>query len=448
VKLRRGFWIALTLFAGLLAWIRWYESRRPLDEAPAETPYFAVEPTTIASITVAFPPDTTVLAKRNGTWWIESPVDFPADPTAVEALLSRCRDLETMRRFAMEPGQESRYGFQFAGGGVTLHLEDGTDRRLTIGSIAVASPAFYVRADSADTIALVRDSTIDNFFRKRPDGWRDPKLLDFRPTAARTVRLASGRHLVVLERGGDGLWSVTEPFPGPCDPTATAEFLKGLAAMKARSWPDDHPVSLAPWGLDRPVGTLSVVDTSGAEQRLEIGAPLEDPKLRAAVRTGRPEIYGVPDGYLDLARRSDFAFRRKHLFTYGLKDVTEILLAARGDTARFDAGADGGWRLRGEESTPGAPPPDRTEIARNVLAAAADSIASAAALPASGPTALLIEIRGAGGLRSRIAVGPARTAGGREMWPARFTFPDHERASEVLLLSPDLVRPLLALLNP
>src|SRR5262245_46874722 len=104
---RRGFWIAFVLFLVLGAWIRWFEPRAPRDSGPA--PFLAVEPTRVAAITAASI-DTTRMEKKGGTWFLVSPVSFPADPIVVEALLSRTRSLQVLRRFPLGAGEESRYG--------------------------------------------------------------------------------------------------------------------------------------------------------------------------------------------------------------------------------------------------------------------------------------------------------------------------------------------------
>ncbi len=449
MKLRRGFWIALVLFLGLLAYVRYYESRRPVDTGPVVVPFLAVESTRLSGITVAFSRDTTRMEPVDGSWRIISPVDFPADPIAVEALLSRCRSLEILRRFRMDPGQLQSYGLVHPGAWLRFDLRDGTSRTLTIGSVAAASPAYYIRIDESDTLGLLRDGEVDNFFRKETDGWRDPSLMNFSPGAAVSFVLSSGGHRVRVDRGpGAAGWRITDPFDGPGDTAFITDFLKGLAATKARSYPEDHPGALRPFGLDPPEGSVTVVDSAGGQHRLLLGATFDGltGAERFAARSGREAIYGVPAAYIALSRRSDLDFRQKYLYPSGLRGVREILLSAGADTARFLPDAAGTWRLAGEVATPGAPPPDRGEFVRTLIQAAADSIVAAGGRLRSSPV-LVVEMR-ADTTASRLEILDARSGpGDREFWPARFIFPDHNRPGEVFLLGPDLVRPLLALLK-
>src|SRR5262245_41118937 len=108
---RPGFWIALLLFIGLFAWIRWFEPRKAADTKDGPPSFLALEPTKVRAITAAWI-DTTRMEKKNGEWLIVSPVSFPADPYAVEALLSRTRDLELRRRFTGNSGVEDPYGLE------------------------------------------------------------------------------------------------------------------------------------------------------------------------------------------------------------------------------------------------------------------------------------------------------------------------------------------------
>ena len=145
MRRNQAFWIALAVFLALAAYLRYFESRRPADAPKAQAPLLEVEPVRVRAITCTAPPDSTRLERKDGAWRVTWPVDFPADPVAVEALLSRCRKLEVIRSFRMDAEGPARYGFNPPRARIQLDLTDGSSTVIEIGALTPASPAFYVR---------------------------------------------------------------------------------------------------------------------------------------------------------------------------------------------------------------------------------------------------------------------------------------------------------------
>jgi hypothetical protein len=279
----------------------------------------------------------------------------------------------------------------------------------------------------------------------------------FRHRPGETVRfeLESPGHRVVVAREAPGEpWRIVEPFPGPADPAVTEEFVKGLAAAKARSFPDDDPASPARYGLSPPSGTITFRHASGALYRLELGHAFKAPDGEQvyARMSGRPEVLGVPTHYLRLTRQSDAFFRRKLVFPDPIAGYAAFLLRAGADSAFFEPDASGIWRRRGERSTPGAPPPDRKPFLESLVQSRADSILSAGgeagAWVRSESVRLEVEARRRDGGLDRLLIGAPRPGPeGREYWPARLRSPRLNRDGEVLLLEDLAVRPALALVG-
>jgi hypothetical protein len=332
-------------------------------------------------------------------------------------------------------------------------LDDGTSRRLDIGTVAPATPAFYVRAQGDGRIGLLREHEADNFFRKETDSWRKPHLFQFKPAAVTELVLKSSGRRVVVTKDSTGAWSVGDPFPGLADRKAVEDFLKGLAAARARSFPDDDPSGLERYGLDRPDGSVAVRDTSGRVHHLWLGKTYRGMTgaERYALTSGRPNVFGVPEAYLGLARRSDLTFRDRHILRTGMRNLMSLLLATDGDTVQIKPDSNGVWRAVGEKGTPGAPPPDRSAFAEGWLSVQADSV-----LPAAGPLAervdweppvLIVEAREATGLE-RLEVGRwVDSPPAEDLNPVRLVISEPSRQGEVFLIQADAARSALALLR-
>lgn len=451
MKKRRGFWIALVVFLGLAAYIRYYESRRVLDVPPEPASFLAVEPTRVEAFTTSWQVDTTRVEKRGGSWWIVSPILFPADPVAVEALLSRMRDLQVLRRFPLnEKNVPARYGLDFPRAWITLHLTDDSEVTLNVGAPATASSAFYVQVAGKTEVGLLPDNEVDNYFQRNTAGWRRRQLLAVDPDSVVSLAMVSGNRRTVISRP-DPLrpWEVVEPFPGAADNQILGDYMKGLSAMRARSYPEERPASLAPFGLDPPVASMVVTSLGGRRDTLDLGNVFRVPagEERYARISGFGNLFGVPGGYLAVATRSDFFFRLHRIFRIAVRQSSALVFRSGADSVVVEPDSAGVWHIPGEATTPGAAPPDRSELVAAWIDAQADSI-----VPAAGPfdpaaASFTVEVR-SGTRVERVAVlRPGRHPAGGEIWPARLIFSDLPRPGEVFHLSPELVRTALALLE-
>jgi hypothetical protein len=451
MKKRRGFWIALVIFIGLAAYVRYYESRRVPDAPEGPAPFLAVEPTRVRAFTASWLVDTTRVEKRGGSWWIVYPIVFPADPVAVEALLSRTRDLQVMRRFPL--GGENvpaRYGLDYPRAWITLHLTDDSEVTLNVGAPATASPAFYVQVAGQGEVGLLQDAEVDNYFQRNTAGWRRRQLLAVHPDSALSLAMTSGDLRTVISRP-DPLrpWEVVEPFPGVADNEILGDYLKGLAAMRARSYPEDRPASLAPFGLDPPLASIVVTSLGGRRDTLDLGSAYRVPtgEERYARINGFRNLFGVPAGYLGVATRSDFFFRLHRIFRVAVRHSSALVFRSGADSVVVMPDSAGVWHIPGEATTPGAAPPDRSELVAGWIDAQADSIA-----PAAGPfdpasATFTVEVRSGSRIERVAVLRPGRSGTGAEFWPARLIFSDLPRPGEVFHLSPELVRTALALLE-
>lgn len=449
----RGFWILLVLFLGLAAWLRFVERGRGGAGAPG--PYLAIEPTRVTALTVAYGPDTTRMAREGADWWIVAPIRCPADPIAVEALLERFRTFQPSRVFPRDRSAVDPYGFAEPLNWIDIELSEGRRVRLDFGRTAPAAQAFYLQVTGRDSVALVPQGMADTYFRKGLDAWRDPRLFD--SAAGRIVAFdleRAGRRVRVARPDPASPWRVEEPFPGVAAQGLVDEFVKGLAAMKARSFPRVADGDTLALGLDRSTGRITLHPAGGGSESLLFGHALPAAMIPevAARRAGRPWVYGVPALYLDLAGRSDLEFRDRRPLGGNRRGWRALVFVAGGDSVRLEPDSTGTWRRRGETGTPGAPPPDRTDLVDLWADTDVDSIVPAAgegretAGPGSG--GLRVEVETLSGAR-RVLLVARESVPGRdgETWPARLLFSDLPRPGEVFHLSPAPVRQALALVS-
>jgi hypothetical protein len=447
---RPGLWILVVLFLALAAWLRYGPKPTADPTAAGPAPFVAVEPTRVARLTVTFDRDTTVMERIGTEWWIVSPIRFPADPVAIEALLNRTRALVPRGVVPNEGGPGDPFGVRNPLVVVSLGLTDGTSVRLDFGNLAPAARAFYMAATGKDSLALIAESEADTYFRRSLDSWREAGLLDFDPAEALDVRLEGPVGRIALARPtADAEWRVLEPFPGRGDDTVIDEYVAGLAAMKARHFPPAAP----PGAFERDVRRI-VVGVPGRRDTLELSGRAPDgtpPGIDARV-AGRPWAYRVPAAYLSVVDRSHLAFRERRFVGQPLRSLGLLRVVSGPDSTEFAPDSTDAWRLLGESGTPGAPPPDRTPLVEAWVRTEADSIVAAGdpldpfrRPPGNDSRVLRLVLADRDG-RTMADWELRPLAGGRPGWAARANPMDPTRLGEVLLVPSDLVLPLEAIL--
>ncbi len=452
---RPGFWILLLLFLGLAAWLRYGlrpDGANHQDDPTSKVgsgPFVSIEPTRVTSILVAFSVDSTRMERVDQRWWIVSPLRFPADPVAIEALLERCRALVPRSIVPIEPGPGDPYGVNDPMVVVEFGLSDGSSRKLEFGNLAPASAAFYLRTTGRDSLALIAETEADKYFRRGLDSWRDPTLFDFDPAAVTGVWLERPGSRVSLQRETGGApWRVVEPFVGRANSAEALEFVNDLHSMRARSF----PASLPGAGLPRASRRLIVATADRQDTLFLEDEPLPGGRLEVGARlSGRPWRYGVPLAYRGVSDRSALTLRDRRLLVGPLRDWRQLTLVAALDSIVFEPDSTGAWRKRGESGTPGAPPPDRTALVEAWIQTPADSLVAAGdsidpfrinAPPVDRRYRLAVTDAGGHVTELMIAPLPKPWPG----WAARAIRMDPPRPGEVFILPAGLVLPLVAIL--
>lgn len=445
----RGLVIAVVLFLGLFAWLRFVEFRpKPPAAAAPDSAFMSVPALNVRSISVAFHADSTTMERRDGRWRIVSPVDYPADPIPVSALLARCEKLPVLRAFPLAAGEEGRYGLDRPSCRVILRESTGRVTTLIFGGPAPASPAFYVQVVGTPRVALLRDMEADDYFRRETTAWRLPRVVEVNPATLTRLTLRFERRVLELGRATPrDPWQVETPFAGPASASVMADFLKGLAHMAASDFPDDHPGPLAAYGLAPAPGEMRFRHADGRADTVWLGAPLRDhvgPPLRYARASGNPVLLAVPANYVTLVQRSDNSFRDRHLLRLGVGQYRSFTFRAEGRSVTLAPDSAGAWRATGTADSA----TDRRALVESWVVGEADSLLAAPARggsPAAGPPGLVVEVTGVNSSLQRVEAWPPRSEGGA--WPARLISAELPRPGEVFLLPDALVLPALALVR-
>jgi len=320
--------------------------------------------------------------RREGRWWLVSPVLARADATALDAMASALANLPTEGRVSgdrrpeqFELGRETArrlIGFEVA----------GERAGLRVGRTTPVGGHRYVATLADDAIAYVASYRVNAFERNLAD-LRDRNLFAFVPDDLERLELArpSSGFAITLERVGVGAstgegreWRISAPIEAQADPEVLRDLASNLAHLRVRDFVDDP-------------------DSIGAELREETALDIafrlagEDTDRRARIAGGddRGRLIDPSDGalyWIAEERLAEFPlevddYRFKRLADFDLASARRLefhfVEAASDESAVLDVVAElgeTGWSSAGR-----ALDPDRTtRLVRDLSNLGADAI--------------------------------------------------------------------------
>ncbi|HLT30522.1 MAG TPA: DUF4340 domain-containing protein [Myxococcaceae bacterium] len=264
-----------------------------LPTVAAGTPPEAVQ---FSRLTLEIEGRSTTLERRKSGWWLIDPVEFPADPVAVEELLAVLRrgalreriaeapDAATLRELGLSP---PRLRLMAAvEGGADQVLEAGTERAFD-GSIPLR------RGGEAGVHA--GSGHLRRVLERDADALRAKRLFPFRPeeVAEISVRTPGSEWTLVREEGG---WKQRGASAFEADPDRVLLLLRRLLAVQARSYEDDNAPGREARGLVDPETVIALRPREGAAIRVELSSLGPGPERTLWVR------WRIPDAEITFAQ--------------------------------------------------------------------------------------------------------------------------------------------------
>jgi hypothetical protein len=287
------------------------------------------------------------LVQKDGNWTIEQPGPYAADAAAMRSFLSTVRAMRAVDFPDDHPTDLSTYGLDQPRLKVTLFLgKDNVARTVLLGK-ETDKKEVYVQESEHPTVYTVSDWVFRDV-NKNLDDLRDKTVLAFDrdKITAVDVKRNDGTQFKLV-RGDDKQWRVEGREGKPAE-NAISQFLGDLHDLKGYEIAADHPSDLAPFGLDHPLVSFTVVGEDGkpvgtvllAEHQAEAGK-----KEYTAMAEGGPTIFRVRDYLITRLNKPPQEFVETPTATPGAVTPTVAGSAAPAeepDTNGADEDADGG----------------------------------------------------------------------------------------------------------
>jgi Domain of unknown function (DUF4340) len=317
--------------AGLAAYIFLVERKRPepTEEKPKEK-VFTFDRAKVQSITLAPAGAEEVrLVKEKDGWRMKTPADVAADGAQVDSLLSSLDTLQAEEVVTENPAALAEYGLDKPKNTVSVALE-GTKAPLVlaIGAKTPDGGALYAKTPDRPRVFTIA-SHLEGSLDKKPFDLRDREILHVKRDAVRSLDVSGPEGSYALSRTEGGDWALTQPVATQAGRWSVDALLGSLESLRMDSVADESPKDLKPFGLDKPVRTVTLGLSDGTRKTLEIGAATADKKYDARV-SDRPLVAVIPGAVVDELAKGMNELRAKRLLEIATYDVSGFEAEAGG----------------------------------------------------------------------------------------------------------------------
>ncbi len=361
--------LLLLVCIGAFAYLRWVDSKQLSTDEKLEKEGKPVEVDRDAlhGITIRNSEGTIVMKKREGGWFIESPVQDRAEDMALATLFTSLETLSATRVAVGKDTKEALKEFGLTRGEASLKLEGKKAVEILLGKETAIEGKVYLRLDGADAAYVVTKGLRDNVTKGLKE-WRSRKLSDLTASQVNKVVLKTAKGEIELEKKGLN-WNFVRPFKARGDNQKIADLISNAVNARIEDFITDSK-DTATHGLSEPRATLTlsaegvkepVVLQLGAAMAAKVeGVKKEDPAAKPAAipvyvkLSTRDSVVTVPAAMEDLIATQPNDLRDQSLVRVQSDMVDRIVIDAPGKEKIVLARQGEEWvrKLDGKNETP------------------------------------------------------------------------------------------------
>lgn len=297
-----------------------------------------------------------VLRREGSSWFLESPVSWPANYFAVNRMLNQLHFLEEQVAFPVDEVQrtgQSIGDFGLETPSLVLTISGGENSiELKIGSPTEIGGNVYILGPAGQQIHVVSNELIDSLIIPE-DELRNRNVFDipvFEVDALGVQYLSTQdsdqTDLKVLLRRNDNGWRFESPLSAEADPALVATTINTLASLKVRRFVPEQGDPLR-WGLDSPTMKVTLHGNK-RRQTLIIGNHSQlsgNTKAYYAKVEGNPTVFTVEAALFDELRIAQQALRERNFIDFQDAQPSAINLLGNGLEIRLRKLETGDWQV-------------------------------------------------------------------------------------------------------
>ena len=303
------------------------EKQKKVEGAQLLFPAFSKENVAKIEIIGAFGLSTTILAKQNDQWLVETMDNYPADQTAVKELLDQVAEMKTLERASSNP--EKQAVFQVDSSGVEAKLTDASGNLLAHLFAGKTTPGIfdsYVRAADSNDVYIVNGhlkSTFDKGYRS----WRDRSIFSFLKEDVTHLTIRSEEEEIELQIDAAGVWQMLKPIVSAADGTEVEAITELMSSLETDDFAEAK--ELSEYGLDVPKMSITATLKDGSARTLLIG--VEESGAYYVKRGDKVQIFELNKGRVDKLIKKSADLKSETSVSESGSEETSITLDGAGE---------------------------------------------------------------------------------------------------------------------
>lgn len=349
--------VALAVVIGVLEVV----SRRADKKRFKQSVVFAINPTTVKSMTFKGTSSVVQCKMDGGRWMVGDPQRGlgQADDAKV---FKRIEYLNSLRRGDTITEKEMRarnlniasYGFDAPQLTITVDGGDVT-HRWAVGYNTPDNRSVYVRKllreGEKDEIFTVSNRLLD-YVPLRVEDLRSRTPFPWNPTEVQRVELRRTSGFVRVVKGEDGAWSIQQPMGVLADPGEFGLYLNQLCQLRIESFDAENVSDLSAFGLqDEGSRQISLTGPDGTTRTLVVGDAVSG---RAgfvyACRKDDTSVFTMRDDVLTLLDKKVNQLRDARVVSIPIEEISGVSYFSGGRTVELTKNESGRWNVLGPAS--------------------------------------------------------------------------------------------------
>jgi hypothetical protein len=345
----KGTLIALALLVALGAYIKFFEKGPVADpNADQGEKIFKKAVADVQGLSVEYPLDpsakpVSVVMDESGKWKLTSPDAMQADESSVRNLLSAVSEGHVLTQIK-SPKNLADYGLSSPNAKGSFRFKDGSTFQVEVGDKNVNATATYIHVTGSPDVLLVPNDAVE-WFKKKFSDFRNRKVFAVSEATSRKVRITQGSSHISLEKLKDGQWTFLEPKKESASADLVRQFLSVVDNIQVSEFPDDHPASLAKYGLSHPRAVLEVWESENAKPKiLMVGNERKSDHKIFIKDASLSYVYLVnPEMAKSIESKKPGDFKPKDLMQFTADSVKKLVLRRGGRVFTYNKDAGGSW---------------------------------------------------------------------------------------------------------
>jgi len=170
------------------------------------------------------------------------------------------------------------------------------------------------------------------------------KIVDLPQDQIESLKIEKlGSEPVELKRTGSK-WSITGPKALPADQDAVSSLISTFASLNADKLLEDKPASVEPYGLTKPLLSITATKKDGKTMKLLVGDQTPTSSGSYAELSGDPRVFLVASYSKNSLDKSENDLRDKRLLTFDSEKLSRVELTAKKETIEFGRDKDQ-WQI-------------------------------------------------------------------------------------------------------